>query len=129
MYPWALKTLLDKTSLHTFRERVVTLRKSGCHFGKAHDRFVRIVGVGKTSRCVAMNPQTPRVHSVSFMPPSLKKVFLHLPLSIFEKELLTELNVAPAQPHSNRWPFIHSFTILCSRLDISPTVELFLYFF
>jgi len=58
-----------------------------------------------------------------------KKVLLRLPLSIFEKELLTELNVAPAQLHLNSWAFIRAFIILCSQLDISPTVEVFLYLF
>jgi len=58
-----------------------------------------------------------------------EKVLLHLPLSIFEKELLTELNVAPAQLHPNIWAFIRAFIILCSRFGISPFVEVFLYFF
>ena len=54
---------------------------------------------------------------------------MRLPLSIFEKELLTELNVAPAQLHPNNWAFVRAFTILCSQLGLSPTVEVFLYFF
>jgi len=58
-----------------------------------------------------------------------KKVLLRLPLSIFEKKLLTELNVAPAQLHPNSWTFIRAFNILCSQLGISPPVEVFLYFF
>jgi len=45
-----------------------------------------------------------------------KKVLLCLPLSVFEKELLTELNVAPAHLHPNSWAFVHAFTILCSQL-------------
>jgi len=58
-----------------------------------------------------------------------KKVVLRLPLFIFEKKLLTELNVAPAQIHPNSRAFIRAFTILCSQLGISPIVEVFLYFF
>jgi len=57
-----------------------------------------------------------------------KKVLLRLPLSIFEKELSTELNVSPAQLHPNNWAFIRAFIILCSQFDISPFVEVFLYF-
>jgi len=56
-------------------------------------------------------------------------VLFRLPLSIIKKELLTELNVAPAQLHPNSWAFIRAFIILCSQLGISPTVKLFLYFF
>jgi len=46
-----------------------------------------------------------------------------------EKELLTKLNVASAQLHPNNWAFIHALSILCSQLGISPTVEVFLYFY
>jgi len=53
-----------------------------------------------------MKPQTLKVLFATFMPLFLKKVLLRLPLTIFEKELLTELNVAPAQLHPNSWAFI-----------------------
>jgi len=43
VYLWAPQNLLDETSSYTSRETVVALRKSGCHFGKEHDRFVRII--------------------------------------------------------------------------------------
>jgi len=35
-----------------------------------------------------------------------KKVLLRLPLTIFEKELLTELTVVPTQLNPNSWTFI-----------------------
>jgi len=54
---------------------------------------------------------------------------LQLPLTIFKEELLTELNVAPAQPHPNSYAFIRAFPIICSQFCFSPTVEVFLYFF
>jgi len=42
MYPWAKNDLLNETSFYTTRERIRNLRKSGCSFGKRHDRFIRI---------------------------------------------------------------------------------------
>jgi len=81
------------------------------------------------SQYATMNPQTLRVQFVSFTQSFSKKFLLRLPLTIFKKELLTKLNVALAQLHLNNWAFICSFSILCSQLDISPTVEVFLYFF
>ena len=45
-----------------------------------------------------------------------KKVKLRLPFTRFERELLTELNIAPAQLHPNSWAFIrHSkfFVHIC----------------
>jgi len=50
-------------------------------------------------------------------------------LSIFEKALLTKLNIAPAQLHPYSWAFISTFIILCAQFGISPSVEVFLYFF
>jgi len=69
------------------------------------------------------------VHFCFFYATFFKKVLIRLPLFILEKELLTELNVAPAHLHLNSWAFIRGFIILCSQLDISPVVEVFLYFF
>ena len=59
----------------------------------------------------------------------LKRVLLRLPLSIFEKELLTELNVAPAQLHPNSWAFFRAFSILCDQFGVPPFVDVFLYLF
>jgi len=129
MYPWAPKNLLDKTSFYTSRECVVTLRKSSCHFGKAHDRFVRIFAC-KEDEPVCMDESSDLEGPLCFFYATFfKKVLLRLPLSVFEKELLTELNIASAQLHPNSLVFVHSFTIMCSQLDILLTVEVFLYFF
>jgi len=69
------------------------------------------------------------VHFVIFMPLYLKRVLFRLPLFNFEKELLTEINVAPAQLHPNSWAFVRGFSILCTHFGLLPFVELFLYFF
>jgi len=54
---------------------------------------------------------------------------LRLPFSGFERELLTEINVAPAQLHPNSWAFIKAFEILCGHFGHSPYVDVFLHFF
>ena len=58
-----------------------------------------------------------------------KRVGLRLPFSSFERELLTELNMAPAQLHPNSWAFIRAFGILFSYFGCYPSVDVFLYFF
>ena len=58
-----------------------------------------------------------------------KRVLLRRPLSVFEKELLTELNVAPAQLHPNSCAFVCVFSILCDQLGVPPSVGVFLYLF
>jgi len=50
-------------------------------------------------------------------------------LSVFEKVLLTEINVAPAQLHPNSWAFVCAFSILYDQFDIPPFVDVFLYLF
>jgi len=37
---------------------------------------------------------------------TFKKVKLRVPFTRFERELLTELDIAPAQLHSNSWAFV-----------------------
>jgi len=58
-----------------------------------------------------------------------KRVGLRLPFTAFERELLTEINIALAQLHPNSWAFIRAFKILCGYLGILPSVDVFLHFF
>jgi len=58
-----------------------------------------------------------------------KRTGLRLPFSGFERELLTEINVAPAQLHPNSWAFIRAFEILYGYLGLLPLVNIFLHFF
>jgi len=54
---------------------------------------------------------------------------MRLPFSGFERELLTEINVAPAQLHPNSWAFFKAFGILCGYFGQPPSVDVFLHFF
>ena len=47
-----------------------------------------------------------------------KKVKLRFPLTRFERELLTELNIAAAQLHPNSWQFVRAFQITCDHLGL-----------
>jgi len=58
-----------------------------------------------------------------------QRVHLRLPLSVFEKELLTELNVALAQLHPNSWAFVRAFAILRDQFGVQPSLDVFLYLF
>jgi len=129
MYPWAQKNLLTESSFNTTREHIRSLRKSGYSFGKRQDRFIRIVECRVDEPVCCDEFSDPKGPFCFFYATLFKKILLRLPLSIFKKELLIELNVAAGQLHPNNWAFIRAFTILCSQLDISPTLEVFLYFF
>jgi len=39
------------------------------------------------------------------------------------------MNVAPAQFHPNSWPFVRAFQIPCVHFDITPTANVFFFFF
>ena len=58
-----------------------------------------------------------------------KKVKLRLPFTRFERELLIELNISPAQLHPNSWAFIRAFQILCAHLLLPASVDVFLFLF
>jgi len=54
---------------------------------------------------------------------------MRLPFSRFERELLTEINIAPTQLHPNGWAFIRAFGVLCRFFRCTPSVDVFLHFF
>ena len=58
-----------------------------------------------------------------------KSIGVRLPFSRFERELLTEINAAPAQLYPNCWAFVKAFDILFGFLGCAPSVDIFLHFF
>jgi len=111
LYPWAPPNLLTKTSSYTSHEKIVTLRKSKCHFDKEDYWILDPFAVDEPLCCdEIISPNKPFCY---FYATIFKRVLIRLPLSVFEKELLTELNVAPSQLHPNSWAFVRAFSILC----------------
>ena len=58
-----------------------------------------------------------------------KKVKLRFPFTRFERELLTELDIAPAQLHPNSWAFVRAYQIICAHLGHPASVDVFLFLF
>ncbi|KOM49703.1 hypothetical protein LR48_Vigan08g053000 [Vigna angularis] len=56
-------------------------------------------------------------------------LYLRVPFTTFQMDVLRTLNVAPSQLHPNGWRYMQAFAVLCRALAIRPTVALFLYFF
>jgi len=112
LYPWASDELLDEcsslTSLKDWRDHVGEPGAyQGSAFAKRHDIYIDVF-----------------LYQTVF-----KRIGLRLPFSGFERELLTEINVAPAQLHPNNWAFIRAFGILCGYFGQPPSVDIFLHFF
>ena len=58
-----------------------------------------------------------------------KSIGVRLYFSRFERELLNEINAAPAQLYPNSWAFVKAFDILFGFLGCAPSVDIFLHFF
>jgi len=58
-----------------------------------------------------------------------KKVKLRFPFPRFERELLTELDIVPAQLHPNSWAFVRAYQIICAHLGHPASVDVFLFLF
>ncbi|KOM57374.1 hypothetical protein LR48_Vigan11g040700 [Vigna angularis] len=56
-------------------------------------------------------------------------LYLRLPFTLFQMDVLRTLNVAPSQLHPNSWAYLQAFTVLCRAIGIRSTVGLFLHFF
>jgi len=128
LYPWAPPNLLSETSSFTTHEKIVSLRKSKCHFGKENDWiYLDPCRVDETVCCdESISPNKPFCYIYATV---FKRVLLRLPLSIFEKELLTKLNVTPVQLHPKSWAFVRAFSILYGQFGIPPSVDVFLNLF
>jgi len=50
-------------------------------------------------------------------------------LPLFKCQMLTAMNVAPSELHSNNWAFLKAFQISCHRLHIKSTINIFMYFY
>jgi len=106
LYPWATPTLLKETSSINIELGVHRLRKgdqSDLSFHKEHDSKMIVLPCLPGEPICADNKGNNGELFCFIYTTFFKKVKLRLPFTRFERELLTELNVAPAQLHPNSW--------------------------
>jgi len=114
LYRWALVDLLEETSTFTTLKSIAAYRKKqSCHpsrvFGKDHDKYVRMVACREGEPVCfdeAFDPEGPFCFIYSTL---FRRLGFRLPFTPFERTLLTEVNVAPAQLHPNNWMFVRAF--------------------
>ena len=94
-------------------------------FGREHDRLIRIVPCGEGEPVCSDESTDPEGPFCFFYSTLFQIILLCLPLFSFERALLTEINVVPAELHPNSWAFVRTFSILGSHFG----VDVFLYFF
>jgi len=107
----------------------VALKKNKCHLGKESDIALRLIPCREDEHVCCDESSDPEGPFCYFYVTVFKRILLRQLLFNFEKELLTEINVAPAQLHPNSWAFVRGFSILCSQFHLLPSMEVFLYFF
>jgi len=134
LYPWASDELLEEcstlTSMKDWRDHI---EGSGVYqhrvFARRHDEDITVLP------CIPGEPVCGNERSNNGVPffffyqTVFKCIGMRLPFSAFERELLTEINVAPAQLHPNSWAFVRAFGILCGYFGQAPSVDVFLHFF
>jgi len=134
LYRWAPDSLLAETSqINTFKD--IDAYKEGEAnekfrvFGTELDIYVKVLAC-KEGEPVCVDDRTSPEEPFFFMyATAFKRLKLRLPFTGFERALLTEVNVAPAQLHHNIWAFVRAFAILCNYFGDTPSVDVFLYFF
>jgi len=60
---------------------------------------------------------------------SFKDFDIYFPLSKFESQMLTMMNVEPSQLHPNSWAILRYFQILCDLMYTKPTINKLMYFY
>ena len=124
MHPWAKKELLKQTFVYTIHLKIRELRESG-GLCKRHEWLIKVVECSEDELVCRDGSSNPNAHFFFFHTKIFTKIKLCLPLTIFEKEILTELNVSPIQLHLNNWAFIRTLFILCSYFGITSTTYVF----
>jgi len=134
LYPWASDELLDEctslTTVEDIEKHLGDLRLYNFNaFCKTHDSHISICH-GTPGEPVCVDDRSNGGKPFFFLYQAVfKRIGLRLPFTTFERELLTEVNVAPAQLHPKIWAFVRAFQILCGYLGIPSSVDVFLHFF
>jgi len=134
LYPWAPDELLAEcsslTSLKDWRDHVgdPSVYQFSA-FARRHDTYISVRPCTPGEPVCVDERSNDGVPFFFFYQTVFKRIGMRLPFYGFERELLTEINVAPAQLHSNRWAFVKAFGILCGYFGQTPSVDIFLHFF
>jgi len=134
LYPWAPDELLAEysslTSLKDWRDHVGDPSVYQFNaFARRHDAYISVRPCNPGEPVCVDDRSNNGVPFFFFYQTVFKRIGMRFPFSGFERELLTEINVAPAQLHPNSWAFVKAFGILCGYFGQPPSVDIFLHFF
>ena len=98
-------------------------------FARRHDAYISVRPCTPSEPVCVDERSNDGVPFFFFYQTVFKRIGMCLPFSGFERELITEINVTPAQLHPNSWAFVKAFGILCGYFGQPFSVDIFLHFF
>jgi len=133
LYPWAPDELLDEysslVSTKAWRDHV---GESSAYdhraFGKRHDDDIVVLPCTLGEPVCGDERANNGVPFFYFYQVVFKRIGMRLPFSRFERELLTEIDIAPAQLHPNDWAFVKAFLTYCAGSSgaLPPSISSFI---
>jgi len=134
LYTWASSELLDECSCLLSTRAIREHKGDSCSynhraFAKRHDDDIVVLPCTLGEPVCGDERANDGLPFFYFYQVVFKTIGVRLPFSRFEKELLTEINAAPAQLYPNSWAFVKAFDILFGFLGCAPSVDIFLHFF
>ena len=134
LYAWASRELLDACSCLLSTKAIREHKGDSCSydhraFARRHDDDIVVLPCTLGEPVCGDERANDGVPFFYFYQVVFKSIGVRLPFSRFERELLTEINAAPAQLYPNSWAFVKAFDILFGFLGSAPSVDIFLHFF
>ncbi|GAU44255.1 hypothetical protein TSUD_400010 [Trifolium subterraneum] len=118
---------MEVSSKFTSHEFVSTFRKIIKVSGARDENHVMIDPVTVDGYVTTVKTREP--HYFYMYTHVFQTLNLWLPFTPFESQILKAMNVAPCLLHPNSWAFVKAFEIVCTSLDLVPTVGTFFCFF
>ena len=117
LYTWASRDLLDECSCLLSTRAIREHKGDLCSydhraFAKRHSDDVAVLPCTLGEPVCGDERANDGVPFFYFYQVVFKSIGVRMPFSRFERELLTEINAAPAQLYPNSWSFVKAFDIL-----------------
>ena len=133
LYPWASNELLDECSCLLSTRAIREHKGESCSydhraFARRHDDDIAVLPCTLGEPVCGDDRANEGVPFFYFYQVVFKTIGVRLPFSWFEKELLTEINVAPAQLYPNSWAFVKAFDASSGLWVVHPRLTSFFTF-
>ncbi|KOM47052.1 hypothetical protein LR48_Vigan07g075600 [Vigna angularis] len=128
-YDWAAREVGEFSSLFRSRAVLADWVENSCILRTlGYNACVRLVACREDERVFHGRENSSREFFYCYAPP-FYDLYLRMPFTTFQMDVLRTLNVVSSQLHPNGWGYMQAFVVLCRALVIRLTVALFLYFF